>query len=87
MGLRFSGDAKSPAERFERLREVLGDKFIGVEIDSSPGNPWGYKKAAHSVLTEDYSDEPSSPTRRALEDVLEFLTTRLDVATPKNPET
>jgi dienelactone hydrolase len=87
MGLRFSGDAKSPAERFARLREVLGDKFIGVEIDSSPGNPWGYKKAAHSVLTEDYSDEPSSPTRRALEDVLEFLTTRLDVATPKNPET
>jgi dienelactone hydrolase len=87
MGLRFSGDAKSPAERFERLREVLGDKFIGVEIDSSPGNPWGYKKAAHSVLTEDYSDEPSSPTRRALDDVLEFLTTRLDVATPKNPET
>jgi dienelactone hydrolase len=87
MGLRFSGDAKSPAERFARLREVLGDKFIGVEIDSSPGNPWGYKKAAHSVLTEDYSDEPSSPTRRALEDVLEFLTTRLDVARPKNRET
>ena len=39
------------------------------------------------MLTEDYSDEPSSPTRRALEDVLEFLTTRLDVARPKNRET
>lgn len=80
MGLRFSGDSKSPAERFDRLRETLGDRFIGVEIDSSPGNPWGYKKSAHSVLTEDYSDEAQSPTRHALEGVLEFLASRLDVA-------
>jgi dienelactone hydrolase len=79
MGLRFSGDSKSPADRFTRLRETLGDKFIGVEIDSSVGNPWGYKKSAHSVLTEDYSDDPTSPTRRALEGVLEFLTSRLEV--------
>jgi dienelactone hydrolase len=83
MGMRFSDDSKSPAERFTRLREVLGDKFIGVEIDSSPGNPWGYKKSAHSVLTEDYSDEATSPTRRALEDLLAFLTSRLGVA-PKD---
>ena len=80
MGLRFSGDSKSPAERFTRLREVLGDKFIGVEIDSPPGNPWGYKKSAHSVLTQDYSDEPRSPTRRALDDLLAFLSSRLGVA-------
>jgi dienelactone hydrolase len=80
MGLRFSGDSKSPAERFTKLRDVLGDKFIGVEIDSSPGNPWGYKKSAHSVLTADYSDEATSPTRRALEDLLAFLASRLGVA-------
>jgi dienelactone hydrolase len=80
MGMRFSCDSKSPAERFTRLREVLGDKFIGVEIDSSPGNPWGYKKSAHSVLTEDYSDEATSPTRRALEELLTFLASRLGVA-------
>jgi dienelactone hydrolase len=80
MGLRFSGDKKSPAERFTRFHEVLGDKFIGVEIDSSPGNPWGYKKSAHSVLTEDYLDDAGSPTRRALEDVLEFMASRLGVA-------
>jgi dienelactone hydrolase len=79
MGLRFSGDTKSPAERFVRLRETLGDKFLGVEIDSSPGNPWGYRKTAHSVLTGDYSDELTSPTRRALDGVLKFLTSRLDV--------
>ena len=80
MGMRFSCDSKSPAERFTRLREVLGDKFIGVEIDSSPGNPWGYKKSAHSVLTEDYTDEATSPTRRALEELLTFLISRLGVA-------
>jgi dienelactone hydrolase len=85
MGLRFSGDSKSPAERFVRLREVLGKNFTGVEIDSSPGNPWGYKGSAHSVLTADYDDELTSPTRRALEGVLEFLAARLDVTPePKN---
>ncbi len=87
MGLRFTGDKKSPADRFVRLRETLGDKFLGVEIDSSPGNPWGYKNSAHSVLTEDYSDEVTSPTRRALEGVMEFFTTRLEVTpTPKSTE-
>jgi dienelactone hydrolase len=86
MGLRFSRDSKAPAERFARLREVLGEKFIGVEIDSSPGNPWGYKKSAHSVLTEDYSDEPNSPTRRALDDVLDFFVTKLNVTGSKSIE-
>jgi dienelactone hydrolase len=79
MGLRFSGDKKSPTERFARLRETLGDSFMSVEIDSSPGNPWGYKSSAHSVLTEDYSDELTSPTRRALDGVLDFLASRLGV--------
>jgi hypothetical protein len=80
MGLRFTGDKTSPPERFERLREELGANFIGVEIDSSPGNPWGYRKGAHSVLTEDYSDAPGSPTHEALDDLLEFFATRLGVS-------
>ncbi len=79
IGLRFSGDRLSPAERFGRLREELGDGFIAVEIDSSAGNPWGYRKAAHSVLTEDYSDAEGSPTRAALEQVLDFFADRLEV--------
>ncbi len=81
MGLRFSGDPGSPPERFATLRRELGENFIGVEIDSTPGNPWGYRKGAHSVLTEDYSDAAGSPTRAALEDVLAFLSTRLGVTT------
>src|SRR5487761_2071650 len=81
MGLRFSSDKVSPHERFETLRDVLGDNFIGVEIDSSEGNPWGYGTDAHSVLTEEYSDAVGSPTRQALHDVLDFFATRLGVTT------
>jgi dienelactone hydrolase len=79
MGLRFTGDKGSPPERFARLREELGENFIGIEIDSSKGNPWGYRKGAHSVLTADYSDAEGSPTRKALSDVLDFFATRLEV--------
>jgi dienelactone hydrolase len=86
MGLRFTGDSKSPGERFARLREDLGENFIGIEIDSSPSNPWGYPKNAHSVLTEHYSDVPDSPTRLALDELLNFFTTRLGV-TPVPPGT
>lgn len=79
MGLRFSEDKISPRERFERLRDELGQNFIGVEIDSSQTNPWGYKTDAHSVLTEEYSDAEGSPTRQALDDVLAFFSSRLDI--------
>ncbi len=84
MGLRFRGDKKSPSERFARLRDELGENFIGVEIDSSEPNPWGIRNSAHSVLTEDYSDAPGSPTRQALDGVLAFLASRLGVA-PRQP--
>jgi dienelactone hydrolase len=84
MGLRFSGDSKSPGDRFARLREDLGANFIGVEIDSSAANPWGYPKGAHSVLTENYSDAEGSPTRVALEDLLNFFATRLGVSPTSN---
>lgn len=77
LGLRFTGDRAVPAARFERLREELGDRFLAVEIDSSPGNPHGIRKIAHSVLTEDLVDEPGHPTREALDRVLAFFGERL----------
>jgi dienelactone hydrolase len=80
LGLRFTGDELAPAERFASLRELLGDRFIGVEIDSLPGNPWGYKERAHSVLTEDLGDASDSPTAVALGQVLDFLVSGLVVA-------
>ena len=77
MGLRFTEDPLVPAERFARLREELGDAFIGVEIDSSRGNPHGISSKAHSVLTLDLVDEPGHPTREALDRVLDFFSERL----------
>jgi len=77
LGLRFSEDGMAPAERFARLREELGDGFIGVELDSSPGNTYRISKWAHSTLTEEFVDEPGHPTRDALDAVLGHLADRL----------
>ncbi|HEY2814282.1 MAG TPA: dienelactone hydrolase family protein [Acidimicrobiales bacterium] len=77
LGLRFTGDTFVPPERFARLREELGDRFVDVEIDSSKGNPHGNPKSAHSVLTEHLVDEPGHPTRDALDKVLDLFRTRL----------
>jgi dienelactone hydrolase len=77
LGLRFSADRGSPPERFRSLRRELGDAFEGIEIDSSPGNPFGIGKRAHSVLTIDLVDEPGHPTRAALDRVMAFLAERL----------
>jgi len=77
MGLRFTHDRMVPASRFHSLRDALGDAFIAVEIDSSPGNEWGIGRMAHSVLTLDLVDEPGHPTHAALDRVLDFLDERL----------
>jgi dienelactone hydrolase len=77
LGLRFTGDPMCPPQRFERLREELGQHFIAVEIDSSAGNPHGHPKQAHSVLTEHLQDSEGTPTRAALDQVLTFYKERL----------
>jgi dienelactone hydrolase len=77
MGLRFTKDVAVPDARFDTLQRVLGDGFIAVEIDSSKGNPYGFKRSAHSVLTEHFVDEPGNPTADALERVLAFFDERL----------
>lgn len=77
LGLRFTCDRLSPGDRFERLRDELGEAFVGVEIDSSPGNPHGFPRSAHSVLTEHLVDEPGNPTRDALDQVLDLFRSRL----------
>ncbi|MDA8046538.1 MAG: dienelactone hydrolase family protein [Actinomycetota bacterium] len=77
MGLRFTGDSFVPKERFALLREKLGDHFIAIELDSSPGNPYGHPKNAHSVLTEHLQDRDGTPTRAALDGVLDFFEQKL----------
>ena len=77
MGLRFTGDRAVPPQRFQRLRDELGDRFIAIEIDSSKGNPHGIPRTAHSVLTVHFVDEPGHPTRDALDRVIQFYRERL----------
>jgi dienelactone hydrolase len=77
LGLRFTHDFMCPPERFESLRQALGDGFEAIEIDSSRGNPWGFKRAAHSAVTNDLVDEAGHPTRQALDRVLGFLREQL----------
>lgn len=77
LGLRFSEDRGCPAERFATMRREFGDSFEGIEIDSSPGNPFGIPRRAHSVLTVDLVDTPGHPTAAALERTLDFIGERL----------
>jgi len=77
LGLRFTHDPLCPPERFERLRRELGEGFEGIEIDSSPNNPHGHPRDAHSVLTMHLIDEEGQPTREALDRVLAFFRERL----------
>lgn len=77
LAMRFTGDRAVPAERFAHLREVLGDRVITIEIDSSSENQHGIPKMAHSVVTEHLVDELGHPTRDALDQVLGFFKERL----------
>lgn len=77
LGLRFTHDAMCPSERFQRLREELGNSFEAIEIDSSLGNRAGVKPWAHSVLTNDLIDASGHPTRAALDRVLAFFEEQL----------
>jgi dienelactone hydrolase len=75
LGLRFSEDSTSPAARFATLTAKLGDAFEVIELDSKPGNPDGYSKGAHSVLTSEVREGNSAYAARAR--VVAFLRERL----------
>ncbi len=77
LGLRFTADTACPADRFKRLRQELGDRFVGIEINSALGNQHGIMPWAHSVLTNDFVDRPGHPTRYAFDRVLELFGSQL----------
>lgn len=77
LALRFSHDALCPGERFQRLREELGDQAECIEIDSGPDNPHGIRPKAHSVLTRELVDAAGHPTREAYDRVLAYFSARL----------
>ncbi len=77
LGLRFSEDKTAPHERFTTLRQRLGDAFEVIELDSKPGNPGGFGKGAHSVLTREVREQPGHQALAARERVVAFLRERL----------
>lgn len=76
LGMRFKGDRLVPGERFAWLREQLGDAFVAVEIEDEDANPDGLLPP-HSVVTEHLVDEPGTPTRAALDQVLDLFRRKL----------
>jgi dienelactone hydrolase len=77
IGLRFTGDVLVPAARFRSFEREFGDAFIGVEIDSSAGNDWGFAKDAHSVTSKEWSADPDNPTGQAWNLIVEHLSKQL----------
>jgi hypothetical protein len=55
----------------------LGAAFEVIELDSGPGNPTGFGRAAHSVLTRELREEPGHPTFAVRERVVAFLRRQL----------
>ena len=76
LGLRFTSDGFVPDERFDFLREQLGDAFVAVELGDDDANPAATMKP-HSVLTEHLIDDPGTRTREALDTVLDLFRTKL----------
>jgi dienelactone hydrolase len=76
LGLRFDSDKLAPPERFEFLREQLGEAFVAVELPAADANPEAMMPP-HSVLTEHLIDQPGQPTRAALDQVLDLFRARL----------
>lgn len=75
IGLRFRGDGKCPAARFDALEARLPGAFERYDLpDSSAAHP---DRKPHSVLTSELIDEEGEPTRAALDRVLGYFEERL----------
>ena len=81
MGLKFSQDMAVPDERFEGYRQAFGDAVELIVLDSSKGNPDGYKRSAHSVLTLEVREDPPNSAFDARARVVAFLQEHVAAAT------
>jgi dienelactone hydrolase len=71
IGLRFRGDALVPPERFETLKAALGDRFEAIELENSDARR--SRVPPHAVLTVHLVDRDGTPTKRAEQRVIAFL--------------
>ncbi|KQO97753.1 dienelactone hydrolase family protein [Leifsonia sp. Leaf264] len=77
IGLRFSEDFASQGARFRTIKARLGEAFEVIPLDSSPGNPGGFSRTAHSVLTDEVRETPGNLALEARARVVAFLHERL----------
>jgi dienelactone hydrolase len=77
VGLRFSEDSASPADRFTELEKAFGPGWRAIALNSKPGNPDGIGKREHSVLTSADVDKPGHPTNKARAEITDYLRERL----------
>lgn len=77
LALRFEDDRLSPAARMDRLERELGPGVRRIELPSRSVEPTFTAREAHSVLGAHLVDAPDQPTRRAVDQVIAFLTEQL----------
>ncbi|HYC00871.1 MAG TPA: dienelactone hydrolase family protein [Candidatus Limnocylindrales bacterium] len=77
LAYRFAGDSMCRAERFAAYERALGDRFVGRVLPDSAANPAAPMKNPHSVVTLHLIDEHNQPTRKAVEEIIEFFGMRL----------
>ncbi len=82
IGLRFHGDPHVRSERFATFKATFGDRFEAIELDPRDALP-AFGQPPHAPLTGNLrDDDPSGPTKRAEQRVLEFFRQRLHPAAP-----
>ncbi len=74
---RFEGDAFCRNERFAAYQQALGDRFEPRVLPDSAANPDSPLKNPHSVVTVNLIDEKNQPTRKAVDEIIEFFRMRL----------
>ena len=73
--VRFEKDRVCPAERLDRLEAVFNGQLVRRELEGG-----SFLRPPHATLTVEYErapDQPSEPTRRLFDEVVEFLAARL----------
>jgi dienelactone hydrolase len=85
LAYRFDNDRWCTGRRFAAYRALLGDAFDGRVLPGSSANtnpPPFFRDivgSPHSVVTAHLVDEDGHPTLKARDEILAFLTDRLDV--------
>jgi dienelactone hydrolase len=82
LAYRFEGDPFCRAARFAAYAQALGDRFEGRVLPDSAAAP-GTPMRPHSVVTLHLIDREGEPTRKAVDEILEFFRTRLLDRSPR----